>query len=51
MLYFYPLNALIGSQRKRMHAWSALDGVRYALLTEVLQIHQISRIIKRHYLN
>ena len=33
-IFLYPLNALIGSQRKRMHAWcSALDGVRYALLT------------------
>jgi DEAD/DEAH box helicase domain-containing protein len=33
-IFLYPLNALIGSQRKRMHAWcSALDGVRYGLLT------------------
>ena len=33
-IFLYPLNALIGSQRKRMHAWcSALEGVRYALLT------------------
>ena len=33
-IFLYPLNALIGSQRKRMHSWcSALDGVRYALLT------------------
>ena len=33
-IFLYPLNALIASQRKRMHAWcSALDGVRYALLT------------------
>lgn len=33
-IFLYPLNALIASQRKRMHAWcSALDGIRYALLT------------------
>lgn len=33
-LFLYPLNALIASQRKRMHAWcSALDGVHYGLLT------------------
>lgn len=33
-IFLYPLNALITSQRKRMHAWcSALDGVNYALLT------------------
>lgn len=33
-IFLYPLNALISSQRKRMHAWcSALDGVKYALLT------------------
>lgn len=33
-LFLYPLNALIASQRKRMHAWcSALDGINYALLT------------------
>lgn len=33
-IFLYPLNALIGSQRKRMHAWcSALEGVTYALLT------------------
>lgn len=33
-IFLYPLNALIASQRKRMHAWcSALDGVNYALLT------------------
>ena len=33
-IFLYPLNALIGSQRKRMHAWcSALEGVNYALLT------------------
>jgi DEAD/DEAH box helicase domain-containing protein len=33
-IFLYPLNALIGSQRKRMHAWcSALEGIRYALLT------------------
>ena len=33
-IFLYPLNALIASQRKRMHAWcSAIDGVRYALLT------------------
>ena len=33
-IFLYPLNALIDSQKKRMHAWcSALDGVRYALLT------------------
>ncbi len=33
-IFLYPLNALIGSQRKRMHAWcSALDGVNYAILT------------------
>jgi ATP-dependent helicase YprA (DUF1998 family)/DNA-directed RNA polymerase subunit M/transcription elongation factor TFIIS len=33
-IFLYPLNALIASQRKRMHAWcSALDGVKYALLT------------------
>ena len=33
-IFLYPLNALIASQKKRMHAWcSALDGVNYALLT------------------
>jgi len=33
-IFLYPLNALIASQRKRMHAWcSALDGIHYALLT------------------
>lgn len=33
-IFLYPLNALIASQKKRMHAWcAALDGVRYALLT------------------
>jgi superfamily II DNA/RNA helicase len=33
-IFLYPLNALIASQKKRMHAWcSALDGIRYALLT------------------
>ena len=33
-IFLYPLNALIASQRKRMHAWcSAIGGVRYALLT------------------
>ena len=33
-IFLYPLNALIASQRKRMHAWSsALNGVKYALLT------------------
>lgn len=33
-IFLYPLNALIASQRKRMHAWcSAIDGVKYALLT------------------
>ena len=33
-IFLYPLNALIASQRKRMHAWcSALEGVKYALLT------------------
>lgn len=33
-IFLYPLNALIDSQKKRMHAWcSALNGVRYSLLT------------------
>lgn len=33
-IFLYPLNALISSQQKRMHAWcSALDGIDYALLT------------------
>jgi len=33
-IFLYPLNALIASQRKRMHAWcSVLDGLKYALLT------------------
>ena len=33
-IFLYPLNALIASQRKRMHAWcSALGGVEYGLLT------------------
>lgn len=33
-IFLYPLNALIGSQKKRMHAWcSALEGVNYAILT------------------
>lgn len=33
-IFLYPLNALIASQKKRMHAWcSSLDGIKYALLT------------------
>ncbi|MFK7806962.1 MAG: DEAD/DEAH box helicase [Saprospiraceae bacterium] len=33
-IFFFLLNALMASQRTRMHAWcSALDGVNYALLT------------------
>ena len=33
-IFLYPLNALIASQRKRMHAWcSALGGINYGLLT------------------
>lgn len=33
-IFLYPLNALIASQRKRMHAWcSAIGGIEYALLT------------------
>lgn len=33
-IFLYPLNALIASQKKRLHAWcSALNGLRYALLT------------------
>ena len=33
-IFLYPLNALIASQRKRMHAWcSALEGINYALFT------------------
>ncbi|MEJ7778682.1 MAG: DEAD/DEAH box helicase [Daejeonella sp.] len=33
-IFLYPLNALIASQKKRMHEWcSALDGIHYALLT------------------
>ncbi|MRT17521.1 DEAD/DEAH box helicase [Vitellibacter sp. q18] len=33
-IFLYPLNALISSQKKRMHAWcSAIGGVNYALLT------------------
>lgn len=33
-IFLYPLNALIASQRKRMHAWSeALGGISYAVLT------------------
>lgn len=33
-IFLYPLNALIASQQKRMHAWcKALGGVNYALLT------------------
>lgn len=32
-IFLYPLNALISSQKKRMHAWcSALKGINYALL-------------------
>lgn len=32
-IFLYPLNALISSQQKRMHAWcSALKGLNYALL-------------------
>ncbi len=33
-IFLYPLNALIASQRKRMHAWcTSLGGINYALLT------------------
>lgn len=33
-IFLYPLNALIASQQKRMHAWcNALGGINYALLT------------------
>ena len=33
-IFLYPLNALIRSQQKRMHAWcTALGGLNYALLT------------------
>jgi superfamily II DNA/RNA helicase len=33
-IFLYPLNALIASQKKRMHAWcSSLDGIKYAQLT------------------
>lgn len=33
-IFLYPLNALIASQRKRMHAWcTALGGIEYGLLT------------------
>lgn len=33
-IFLYPLNALIASQKKRMHAWcSSLTGINYALLT------------------
>jgi DEAD/DEAH box helicase domain-containing protein len=33
-IFIYPLNALIASQKKRMHAWcSALGEINYALLT------------------
>ncbi len=33
-IFLYPLNALIASQRKRMHAWcSSLKGIEYGLLT------------------
>lgn len=31
-IFLYPLNALIGSQKKRMHAWcKALGGINYAV--------------------
>ncbi len=31
-IFLYPLNALIGSQKKRMHAWTkSLSGVNYAV--------------------
>ena len=33
-IFLYPLNALIASQKKRMHAWcSALPGLKFAQLT------------------
>lgn len=33
-IFLYPLNALIASQQKRMHAWcKALGGINYGLLT------------------
>lgn len=33
-IFLYPLNALIASQQKRMHAWcAALGGIKYGLLT------------------
>lgn len=33
-IFIYPLNALIASQKKRMHAWcTSLKGIRYARLT------------------
>jgi len=31
-IFLYPLNALIGSQKKRMHAWTkSLEGINYAV--------------------
>ena len=33
-IFLYPLNALIASQKKRLHAWcKAAKGIKYAKLT------------------
>jgi superfamily II DNA/RNA helicase len=50
-IFLYPLNALIASQRKRMHSWcSALDGVNYAILTGETPDGTKSNEIKRNAL-
>lgn len=46
-IFLYPLNALIASQRKRMHAWSsALGGIKYALLTGETEGRAVSDVEK-----
>lgn len=47
-IFLYPLNALIGSQKKRMHAWcSSLKGLRYGLLTGDTDESQSLKVKKR----
>lgn len=49
-IFLYPLNALIASQRKRMHAWcSSLKGIEYGLLTGETDNKAINKDKKKAY--